>query len=62
MLVFGYYSCHHLTSDHNCNVVGFTAKQRLLCGYTLETWPYSQGNHIVFRNRRAKTEEATTVT
>jgi len=31
----GYCSDHYRTSDHKCNVVGCTAKQRSLCGQTL---------------------------
>ena len=54
----GYWSGHHWTSDHSCNVVGCTAKQGSLCGHTLEKCPNCKGNYIAFCNRCAKKTEA----
>jgi len=54
----GYCSGNHQTSDHKCNVVGCTAKQRSLCGHTLERCPNCKGNHIAFSSRCAKKSEA----
>jgi hypothetical protein len=47
----GYYSGHHRTSDHKCNVVGCTEKQGSLCGHRLEKCPNCKGNHIAFSSR-----------
>jgi len=55
----GYYSRHHLTSDHKFNVVGCTAKQGSPCGYTLEKRPHCKGNCIVFSSRCVKKTIAT---
>jgi len=57
----GYCSGHHRTSDHKCNVVGFTAKQGSLCGHPLDKFPNCQGNHIAFSNRCGKKTEAAKV-
>jgi hypothetical protein len=54
----GYCSGHHRTSNHKCNVVGFTAKQGSLCAHTLEKCPNSKGIHIGFSNRCTKKAEA----
>jgi len=55
----GYSSGHHRTSDHTCNVVGWTAKQGSLCDHTLEKCPNCNGNNIAFRRRWVKKSEAT---
>jgi len=54
----GYCSGQHRTSDHKCNVVGCTAKQRSLCSHTLEKSPNCKGNHIAFSSRCVKKTEA----
>jgi len=54
----GYCSGNHWTSDHKCNVVGCTEKQRLLCGHTLEKCPNCRGNLIAFSSRCAEKAEA----
>jgi hypothetical protein len=55
----GYCSGNHRTSDHKCNVVGWTAKQGSLCGHTLEKCPDCKGNHIACSCRCGKKSDAT---
>jgi hypothetical protein len=55
----GFCSGHHQTSDHKCNVVGYTAKPGSLCGHTLEKCPNCKGNHIALSSRCVKKTKAT---
>jgi len=57
----GYCSGNHRTSVHKCNVVECTAKQRSLCGHTLEKCPNSKGNHMALSSRCVKKTEAAKV-
>jgi len=57
----GYWLGHHRTSDHNCDVVGCTAKQGSLCSHTLEKCPKCKGQHIVVSSMCVKNTETTEV-
>jgi hypothetical protein len=48
----------HRTSNHECNVVGCTAKPGSLCGHTQEKRLNCKGNHIACSSRRVKKTEA----
>ena len=54
-----YCSGDHQTSDHKCNLVGYTVKHGSLCRHTLEQSPNFNGKYIAFSNRCTMKAKAT---